>query len=110
MCTPSSVPLLEMPLRQRERHAWRLPFVFPVLRPRFVESKPPSHRDVCHDISISHRWGNVFERLCVLVGGRLGEHTGMPYELAWHEAEQLRVPVNPSSLPYFLELIFVSSK
>lgn len=103
-CSPqhalSPLPhFLKISARQREPHTRQVPFVFPPLRPRFGESKPPSHRNVDHNESISHRRGNAFEGLCVHIRGRLGEHTGMSYLPSWHETERLRVPENPP-LPF----------
>lgn len=86
---PPRVPLLKMPLQQREPRAPpRLPG-FPSLRPHSGESKPPSRRNVCHNKGISRRWSNAFERLCVLVRDRLGKHTGMSYVPAQSAPETL---------------------
>lgn len=105
-CSPqhalSPLPhFLKMSARQRERHTLQVPSVFPPLRPCFGESKPPSHQNVEHNESISHRRGNAFEGLCVHIRGRLGEHTGMSYLPSWRETERLRVPENPPPHPLF---------
>lgn len=86
-CTRSSAPHLEMSLRQREPHTRRIPLVFPSLRPRIGESNLLL-AEMSATIKVSPgRRGNAFERLCVLVGGGLGEHTGMSYVPSWHERD-----------------------
>lgn len=62
---------------------------FPFSAPLLWWIEPPSHWNVCHNKSIPRRRGNAFERLCVLVRGGLGEHTGMSYVPSWHEQDSL---------------------
>lgn len=88
-CIFSSVPLLKMPPQQREPRAPPRPFVFPSPCPHSAESKPPSRWNVCHNKSISRRWSNAFERLCVLVRGGLRKHTGMSCaRLRWNRTAE----------------------
>lgn len=68
-------------------HTRRIPLVFPSPRPCIGESNPPL-AEMSATIKVSpDRRGNAFERLCVLVGGGLEEHTGMSYVPSWHEQD-----------------------
>lgn len=95
-----SVHSLLCPTSQNVSAAMRTPhsasaICVPSCLPRLWWTESPSHWNVCHNKTISHWWGNAFERLCVRIRGRLGEHTGMSCVSSWHETEWLIVPENP---------------
>lgn len=72
--------------------------------------EPLPHWNVCHNKSISRRRGNAFERLCVLVRGGLGEHTGMSYAPWWQNGLECQwiLPFFASLLYFLPELIHLS--